>query len=97
MKFLITWQMHEGKLHDTLALFSQMTVKQEKEMMGKNLKLISRWHDVVRGSGVAVYEAESAEAISAYSLNWSRVMDLDITVVVDDETARSLGRKMATG
>jgi hypothetical protein len=96
MKFLITWQMHEGKLHDTVALFSQMTEEQEAGMMGKSVKLIHRWHDMVRGSGVAVYEADSAEALSAYSLNWNRVMDLDIAVVVDDETARSIGKQMAT-
>jgi len=97
MKFLITWQMHEGKLHDTLALFSEMTPQQEESLMGSNLKLLNRWHDMVRGSGVAIYETDTAEAITAYSLNWNKSMDLDISVVVDDETARSIGRQMVAG
>ena len=97
MKFLITWQMHEGKLHDTLALFTEMPPEQEEALMGDNLKLITRWHDVVRGTGVAVYEADTAEAISAYALNWNRSMDLDISVVVDDEETRKIGKAMATG
>ena len=95
MKFLITWQMHEGKLHDTLALFAEMPPEQEEAMMGGDLKLITRWHDMVRGTGVAVYEAQSAEAITAYALNWNRFMDLDISVVVDDGAARGIGKAMA--
>ncbi len=96
MKFMITWQMHEGQLHDTLAHFTQMTPEQEAALMGDSMKLISRWHDMVRGTGVAIYEADSAEAISRYSLSWNRVMDLDISVVVDDATAREIGRQMST-
>jgi hypothetical protein len=94
MKFLITWQMHEGKLHDTLALFSEMSAEQEEGMMGNKLKLIGRWHDLVRGTGVAVYEADSVDAISAYSLNWNRFMDLDIVPVVNDEETREIGRSV---
>lgn len=95
MKFLISWQMHEGKLHDTLALFSQMSAEQEKAMMGDQVKLIGRWHDLVRGQGVAIYESESAAALSAYSLNWNKFMDLDITVVTDDDETRAIGKQLS--
>ena len=94
MKFLVTWQIHEGKLHDTLAMFSKMTADQEQLLMGGSVKLLSRWHDLVRGAGAAVFEAESGEALSAYSLNWNRFMDLDVAVVVDDKGAREIGRQM---
>lgn len=94
MKFLITWQIHEGKLHETLALFAEMSAEQEEALMGGKMKLISRWHDLVRGSGAAIFEADTADAISAYSLNWNKFMDLDISVVVDDETARGIGRSL---
>jgi len=94
MKFLVTWQVHEGKLHETLALFSQMTAKQEEELMGGNVKLLSRWHDMCRGSGVAVYESDSAEGLSAYALNWNKYMDLDVAVVVDDATAKEIGSRV---
>ena len=93
MKVLITWEIHEGKLADTLALFAKMTKKQEQALMGKKLKLIGRWHDLVRGTGVAVYETDSVEAISAYSLKWSEHMDLDISLVLDDEETKALGKK----
>ena len=94
MKFLITWEIHEGKLHDTLALFAEMSAEQESAMMGE-VKLVTRWHDLVRGTGAAVFEAENAAAISAYSMSWNRFMDLDISVVVDDDEARTIGRNLA--
>lgn len=94
MKFLITWQMHEGKLHETLALFSQMSQEEEESLMGGNMKLLGRWHDLVRGTGAAIFEADSAEDVTAYSLNWNQFMDLDISVVVDDDTARAIGSQI---
>ena len=95
MKFLITWQLHDDKIHDTLALFSQMTEDQEAALMGDDMRLIGRWHDLVRGSGAAIYESDSAEAISKYSLAWNKHMDLDISVVVDDAEAKAIGKKAA--
>ena len=96
MKFLVTWQVHEGRLHDVLAVFSQMTTEQESALMG-GVEMIGRWHDLVRGTGAAIFEADSAEALSAYSLNWNRFMDLDVSVVVDDAAAREIGGQMAQG
>ena len=55
MKFLITWQMHEDKLHDTLSMFSQMTLEQDKALMGDKIQMIGRWHDLIRGQGVAIF------------------------------------------
>ncbi len=97
MKFLVTWQMHDEKMHETLALFTEMSPEQEAAMMGSSVKMIGRWHDVIRGTGAAVFEAESAEAISAYSLNWNRFMDLDVSLVLDDDEVRKVGRGMVTG
>lgn len=95
MKFLITWQLHSETHHDTLDLFSKMTAEQEQALMG-DMKLIGRWHDVIRGTGAAVYEAESAEVVSAYSLRWNKYMDLDVSIVLDDEETKELGKKMAS-
>lgn len=94
MKFLITWQLHQGMLHDMLSLFARITAEQEKTLMGSRVRLIGRWHDLIRGRGAAVFEAESAEALSAYSLNWNKYMDLDIAVVTDDEETRALGKQV---
>ncbi len=95
MKFMITWKLHPGKLHDALVHFSQMTPKQDLADRGSSIKQIGRWHDLVRGSGVAICESNSAEAVSNWILNWNSVMDFDIAVVLDDSETRALGKKRA--
>ena len=94
MKFLITWQLHEGKLHDTLARFAQMSPEEEQALMGPGMKIIGRWHDLVRGQGAAIYECETVEAIAAYSLGWNSDMDLDIAAVTDDEETRAIAKQV---
>ena len=89
---MVTWQMHPGKLHDTLAKFAQMTPEQDQALMGKEIKLIGRWHDLTRGRGVVIMESTSAEAVSRYSLMWNAFMDLDASVVFDDAETRALGK-----
>ncbi|MCW8328427.1 DUF3303 domain-containing protein [Photobacterium sp. SDRW27] len=94
MTFLITWQLHQGKLHPTLAHFSQLSEEQDKAMMGENVKMIGRWHDLVSGTGVAICESDSIEAVSAYALKWNNDMDISLQVVVDDAEARKLGSRL---
>ena len=94
MKFLVTWQMHPGELHETLKRFSQMSPADEQALMGDNVKLIGRWHDLQRGSGAAVFEAGDASALAKYSLGWNNVMELDVTPVLDDEEARAIGSSL---
>jgi hypothetical protein len=93
MKFMITWQLHPGKLADALEYFSQMTQEQDEQDRGKSIKLIGRWHDLTRGRGVTICESDSAEAISNWALNWNSILDLDVTPVLDDEETRALGKK----
>ena len=91
MKFLVTWEIHPGKIHGALDYFSQLTDEQEAENMGKDLKLIGRWHDLVSGSGVAIFETDSLQAVNAYALKWNENMDIQVTPVLDDEEAKALG------
>jgi hypothetical protein len=95
MKFLVLWRMHEGKLHDTLELFTKMSPEQEQAPMQGKVKLIGRWHDATSGRGAAVFETDSLETLMAYALNWNRFMDLETFPVIDDEETRAIGRQMA--
>ena len=97
MKFLTTWKIHEGKLHDTLALFSKMPEEHEASIMGADVKLVCRWHDLAGGTGAAVFECDNAEQFAAYALHWNRYMDLTVVPVVDDEAAKSLGSELDAG
>jgi hypothetical protein len=62
--------------------------------MGDDVQMVGRWHDLTRGQGVAIFESDSAEALSKYALNWNRYMDMDISLVVDDEEAKALGQAL---
>jgi hypothetical protein len=93
MKFLITWKLHPGKLHETLDRFAKMSAADEEALMGDGLKLIGRWHNLQEGSGAAVYEATDPAALANYSLHWNQFMDLDVSPVLDDEETRALGAK----
>lgn len=95
MKFLISWQIHEGKIEETLTMFSGMTAEQEQSMMGDHIRMTGRWHDLVRGTGVAIVESDDAAAVSAYAMKWSGQMDLDIVPVIDDDEARAVGQNQS--
>ncbi|PSW21993.1 DUF3303 domain-containing protein [Photobacterium sanctipauli] len=91
MLFLVSWQLHEGRLHPVLAHFAQMSESLDKDMMGDEVTMVGRWHDLVSGSGVAIVESDSAEAVAAYALAWNSEMDISVQPVVDDAAARRLG------
>ena len=45
MKFMVTWQVHQGKIQEAYALFSPMTPEQDAADRGSQVKQIGRWHD----------------------------------------------------
>lgn len=94
MKFMVTWQIHQGKIEEAYALFSQMTPEQDAADRGQ-VKQIGRWHDVVRGRGVTICESDSTEAVANWCLNWSGLLNLDLAVVLDDNETRALGKARA--
>lgn len=95
MKFMITWQAHQGKIHEAYSLFFPMTSEQDAEDRGSQIKQIGRWHDVVRGRGVTICESDSAEAVANWCFNWNGLLDLDIAVVLDDNETRAMGKARA--
>lgn len=95
MKFMITWQFHEGKIHEGYSEFFKMTTKEDAADRGSRIKQIGRWHDLAGGRGVVICESDSAEALANWALNWNGILDADIVPVLDDNEARALGRSRA--
>jgi len=93
MKFMLKWRVHPEKRHDVLKGFSQMDAAADKEDMGDKIKLIGRWHDVAKFEGIAVYESDDPMAISSWALNWNSVLDAEVSVVLDDNEVREVGKK----
>jgi hypothetical protein len=92
MKFMITWQFHQGKLHEGYAQFWKMTPEQDAADRGSGIKQIGRWHDLARGRGVVICESDSAEALANWALNWNGLLDADVVPVLDDNETRALGK-----
>jgi hypothetical protein len=95
MKFMGTWQIHEGKIQQAYDVFSKMTSAQDAADRGKDIKLVGRWHDVAGGRGVLICETDSAEALEKWSLNWNGILNSTWTPVVDDDEARALYKSRA--
>jgi hypothetical protein len=51
---------------------------------------LGRWMDLASGSGVAIAEASSMEAMMAWSLNWTEMAELKFTPVLDDNAATAI-------
>lgn len=69
-----------------------MTPADDKADMGKNIKLIGRWHDLAGGIGVAIFESDDPVAMANWALNWNTVLDSTVTPVLDDEETRKIGK-----
>ena len=93
---MVTWRVHPDKRQAVFNAFSQMTSEDDKKDMGSNIKLIGRWHDLSQFSGVAICESDDAQAVASWALNWNSALDLQTSLVFNDEEARTIGRnKMA--
>ena len=97
MKIMLAWKIHEGKLPEALARFAQMTPEDERKVLGPGITVINRWHDLVRGRGVVVYECSDAKALAAHVLHWNDLMEVDVSTVLDDAETRLLAPGRTAG
>ncbi len=93
MLFMNTWRAHAGKIHDTYKAFAEMPSGDGVGDGGSQINIIGRWHNMASGSGVVVYETDDPKAMAQWALNWNEVLELTIEPVVDDETAKAIGRE----
>jgi hypothetical protein len=90
VKFLITWRVHADKRVDTQTAFAKMTPDDDTADSGPDVSVIGRWHNLGEGTGVAVCESDSADALYRWALNWAPVLDLTVEPVLDDAEARAV-------
>ena len=60
---------------------------------GPGVKILGRWHDIVSFTGVAICEADDANALSGYLLQWNASMDMTVAPVLDDAETTATGKK----
>jgi hypothetical protein len=91
MKFMVHWSIDQAQWLDVLKVFSSMTPAQRADA-GPGVKMIGRWHDTAARTGVAIMEATDLAALHRYLNRWNPSMDIEVSPVLDDEEAASLGR-----
>ena len=95
MLFYVKYQVDRDKQADTQAFFANMSEEERAKEAPDGVNLIGRWHDLPNGWGVAIVEAESQEALTAWTMSWSGACTFPvITPVVDDDTGTKLLKQM---
>jgi len=90
---MLLYKLHPEKRQEALKGFSGMSAEDEKNDIGDQITLIGRWHDVAQSKGVAIFESDNTEAIFNWASNWNVLLDLEISIVLDDAETRAFGRK----
>lgn len=92
MKFMVQWRVFPEMRHEVLKGFSMMSDNDLQNDLGGKIKLIGRWHNISKFEGVAICESDDALAVANWALNWNNVMDLETSVVLDDDEVRAMGK-----
>ncbi len=92
MKFMVTWRLHDEHRHEAFKGFCEMTPEEDAADYGDAIRLIGRWHDLAGFTGVAICETDDAAAVANWVMNWNSVLDVEVTMVLDDDEARAVGR-----
>ena len=90
MLVMVSWELYPETKMDAFAAFSQMSEEDDAADLGLDVKMIGRWHDLAAGSGTAVVESASVEAVYSWVMNWAPMISATVTPVLDDEGARSV-------
>ena len=69
-----------------------MRAKEQKAEFGKGIKVIRRWHDPIGFTGVAILESDDPVAIANWILGWNEIIDIESTLVFDDQELRAIGK-----
>ena len=91
MKFMVTWNIHQDKREEVLKVWCSMS-PEERADTGSTARIIGRWHNLSKMTGVAIMESDSAAELSAYLLKWNSWMDIDIAPVLEDEESVAVAK-----
>ena len=95
MLFYVKYQVDRDKQADTQAFFANMSEEERAKEAPDGVNLVGRWHELPKGWGAAIVEAESQEALTAWTMSWSGACTFPvIKPVVDDDTGTKLLKQM---
>ena len=82
MKVMAEWSAQSGQFEEAVNLFLA-----GNGTPPEGLKMLGRWHSVDLGSGWVLFETDDATLIYRNSVKWSDVLDIRVSIVVEDTEA----------
>ena len=82
MKVMVTWTVRPGAVKEAVDRFLATGGTPTD-----GLKMLGRWHKTDSSGGFALYETDSAAALSANSARWVDVLETHDHVVIEDAEA----------
>lgn len=71
-----------------------MSAAEDAADIGSKIKLLGRYHDLVGGTVVAIFEADSVADVAFHMYGWQAAFtELTITPMLNDEDARKVARE----
>jgi len=82
MKVMVTWSAQSGQFSEAVSRFLA-----GQAVPPDGLTLLGRWHSVDIGSGFVLFETNDATLIYKNSVKWADVLDIQVSLVVEDNEA----------
>ena len=80
MKFISKYTIRPEHRNDAIKRFIDTQGKPPE-----GIKLIGRWHSLSNRTGYSLVEADDAVAMGKWSQQWSDLITVEVSVVIDDE------------
>ena len=88
--FLMKFKLLEHAREDCMTLFGGLTPEDDKADMGQGIKLIGRWSTLGEGAGFCICEADDAQVLGNWLVNWTPMVTITTVPIVDDNQAREI-------
>ena len=88
--FYLKFKLLDHARSDCMTLFGGMTPEDDKQDMGKGIRLIGRWSTLGEGAGFCICEADSAKTLGNWLTNWISMVTITTVPIVDDNQARAI-------
>jgi len=90
MLIMMSWELYPETKMDAFAAFSQMSEEDDVADRGLDVKMIGRLHDLAAGTGTAIVESASMDAVYSWVVNWAPMISATVTPVLGDDGARNV-------
>jgi Protein of unknown function (DUF3303) len=89
--YLVSWNLDQSSRMTVSKAFSGMNTADDAAVEKKyGIHLIGRWHSISDGTGIAVVESSSVDAVNAWLLNWVPFMSIKVIPVLNDADVRKV-------